>query len=281
MPQAASTERPVKLSVSHLGKTFNTRGSSLIVLDDINLEIRAGEFFVIVGQSGCGKTTFLRIVQGLDQATKGTITLDGRPLVGPGPDRGFVFQHDSLLPWRTALRNVTFGTELRGTPKAQAESEARDIISLVGLVGFEHHYPFELSGGMRQRVNLARAFAVNPDILLMDEPFAALDALTREAMQQELVRIVAETGKTVVFITHQIEEAVLLADRIAVFSARPGRVARIIDNDLPKPRTLALKRTPEFNAIAEEVWSMIAGGGQGQPPTAVQGKCVEDFRQSD
>jgi NitT/TauT family transport system ATP-binding protein len=271
MPQAASAERPVKLSVSHLGKTFNTRGSSLVVLDDINLEIRAGEFFVIVGQSGCGKTTFLRIVQGLDQATKGTIALNGRPLVGPGPDRGFVFQHDSLLPWRTALRNVTFGSELRGTPKAQAEREARDIISLVGLVGFENHYPFELSGGMRQRVNLARAFAVNPDILLMDEPFAALDALTREAMQQELVRIVAETGKTVVFITHQIDEAVLLADRIAVFSARPGRVARIIDNDLPKPRTLALKRTPEFNTIAEEVWALIAGGGQGQPPIAVQG----------
>ncbi|HVZ53445.1 MAG TPA: ABC transporter ATP-binding protein [Pseudolabrys sp.] len=263
MEQANAGERPIKLAVSGLGKTFQTRGNPLVVLDDINLEIRAGEFFVIVGQSGCGKTTFLRIVQGLDRATKGEIKLDGRPLAGPGPDRGFVFQHDSLFPWRTALRNVMFGPELRGTPRAKAEKDAREIIKLVGLAGFENHYPFELSGGMRQRVNLARAFAVHPDILLMDEPFAALDALTRESMQQELVRIVAETGKTVLFITHQIDEAILLADRIAVLSARPGRVAKIIDVDLPKPRTLALKRTPEFNAMVEEVWELIAGFEKG------------------
>ena len=264
MSQSAANNQPVKLSVSGLGKTFKTRGKPLVVLEDINFEVKAGEFFVIVGQSGCGKTTFLRIVQGLDQATTGQIELDGRPLKGPGPDRGFVFQHDSLFPWRTTLRNVTFGTELRGIPRKKAEQEAHDIISLVGLAGFEHHYPFELSGGMRQRVNLARAFAVNPDILLMDEPFAALDALTRESMQQELVRIVAETRKTVLFITHQIDEAVLLADRIAVLSARPGRVVRIINVDLPKPRTLALKRTPEFQAMVEEVWSLIAGPPQGQ-----------------
>ena len=259
MLQSNLNERPIKLSVSGVGKTFKTRGDSLVVLDDINFEVRAGEFFVIVGQSGCGKTTFLRIIQGLEHATCGDIKLDGRPLKGPGPDRGFVFQNDSLFPWRTTLRNVTFGQELRGTPRAQADIEARDIIKLVGLAGFEQNYPYELSGGMRQRVNLARAFAVNPDILLMDEPFAALDALTREAMQQELVRIVAETGKTVIFITHQIDEAVLLADRIAVFSARPGRVARIINVDLPKPRTLNLKRTPEFQAIVEDVWALIAG----------------------
>lgn len=264
MSQQNLNENPIKLSVSGVGKTFTTRGNPLVVLEDINFEIRAGEFFVIVGQSGCGKTTFLRIVQGLDRATEGTIKLDGRPLQGPGPDRGFVFQNDSLFPWRTTLRNVTFGLELRGTPKQQADREAREIIKLVGLAGFENHYPFELSGGMRQRVNLARAFAVNPDILLMDEPFAALDALTRETMQQELVRIVAETGKTVLFITHQIDEAILLADRIAVLSARPGRVARIIDVNLPKPRTLALKRTPEFNAMVEDVWALIAGAEHGE-----------------
>jgi NitT/TauT family transport system ATP-binding protein len=156
------------------------------------------------------------------------------------------------------LRNVTFGPELRDTPRKEAERNARDIIALVGLSGFENHYPHELSGGMRQRVNLARAFAVNPDILLMDEPFAALDALTREQMQQELVRIVAETGKTVIFVTHQIDEAVLLADRIAVLSARPGRIVRIVDVDLARPRTLDLKRTPEFHAVVEEVWNLIA-----------------------
>jgi NitT/TauT family transport system ATP-binding protein len=268
MAQNAPSVAPDKLSVNAVGKTFLTRGSSLVVLDDINFNVRAGEFFVIVGQSGCGKTTFLRIVQGLDQPTSGGIELDGRPLHGPGPDRGFVFQHDALFPWRTILRNVMFGQELRGTPRAEAEREARKIISLVGLAGFEQHYPHELSGGMRQRVNLARAFAVNPDLLLMDEPFAALDALTRESMQQELVRIVAETGKTVLFITHQIDEAVLLADRIAVFSARPGRVASIVDVDLPRPRTLALKRTPEFQAMVEHVWSLIAGADHdGGPPT--------------
>ncbi len=261
MAQTNAASRPIKLSVSGLTKSFNTRGKPLVVLEDISFEVRSGEFFVIVGQSGCGKTTLLRIIQGLEQAT-GEIKLDGRPLAGPGPDRGFVFQHDSLFPWRTALRNVTFGPELQGRPRAQADREAHEIISLVGLAGFEHHYPYELSGGMRQRVNLARAFAVNPDILLMDEPFAALDALTRETMQQELVRIAGEAGKTVLFITHQIDEAVLLADRIAVLTARPGRLARIIDVDLPKPRTLALKRKPEFQAIVEDVWELIAGPGQ-------------------
>ena len=251
-----------KLSVRNVVKAFERRGRSLTVLDDISFDVRPGEFFVIVGPSGCGKTTFLRIVQGLDRPSAGTILLSGKPLSGPGPDRGFVFQNDALFPWRTVLRNVTFGPELRGTPRAQAREAAHGIVSLVGLKGFEGHYPHELSGGMRQRVNLARAFAVDPDILLMDEPFAALDALTREAMQHELLRIVAETGKTVLFITHQIEEAVLLADRIAVLSARPGRLQRTIAVDLPRPRTLALKRTPRFLALVDEVWSLIAGSDE-------------------
>jgi NitT/TauT family transport system ATP-binding protein len=248
----------VKLAVRNVGKAFQRRGSSFAVLDDISFDVRAGEFFVIVGPSGCGKTTFLRIVQGLDRPTAGTILLSGKPLAGPGPDRGFVFQNDALFPWRTVLRNVTFGLELRGVSRRRASEAAHGIISLVGLKGFEGHYPHELSGGMRQRVNLARAFAVDPDILLMDEPFAALDALTREAMQQELVRIVDETGKTVLFITHQIEEAVLLADRIAVFSARPGRLMRTIAVDLPRPRALGVKRTPRFQQLVEEVWGLIA-----------------------
>ena len=255
---ASVASGPVKLSVDGVGKTFHRRDGSLLVLDDISFAVRGGEFFVIVGPSGCGKTTFLRIVQGLDDPDTGTILLSGKPLTGPGPDRGFVFQSDALFPWRTVLRNVTFGPELRGVARKAAERDARDIISLVGLKGFEGHYPHELSGGMRQRVNLARAFAVNPDILLMDEPFAALDALTREQMQHELLRIVGETGKTVLFITHQIDEAVLLADRIAVFSARPGRLMTVIDVDLPRPRALALKRTPHFQQYVEQVWNLIA-----------------------
>ena len=248
----------VKLAVRDIGKIFRRRNDSLSVLEDISFDVRAGEFFVIVGPSGCGKTTFLRIVQGLDAPSAGHIMLSGKPLQGPGADRGFVFQNDSLYPWRNVLQNVTLGAELQRKQRSAFESFARDIIKLVGLAGFEGHHPHELSGGMRQRVNLARAVAVDPDILLMDEPFAALDALTREHMQQELVRIVAETSKTVLFITHQIDEAVLLADRIAVFSARPGRIARIIDVDLPRPRTLDVKRTPRFQQLVEQVWSLIA-----------------------
>jgi NitT/TauT family transport system ATP-binding protein len=255
----------VKLQVIGLSKAFRRRDDRLLVLDNVSFTVGAGEFFAIVGPSGCGKTTFLRIVQGLEAPSGGSILLSGKPLAGPGPDRGFVFQNDSLFPWRTVLRNVTFGNELQGTRRAVAENRARGIISLVGLAGFEDHYPHELSGGMRQRVNLARAINIEPDILLMDEPFASLDALTREAMQQELLRIVAETGKTVLFITHQIDEAVLLADRIAVFSARPGRLMCTLDVDLPRPRSLQIKRSPGFQAIVDKVWNLIAeshGGGE-------------------
>jgi NitT/TauT family transport system ATP-binding protein len=248
----------VKLRVVGITKTFRRRDDQLLVLDNVSFDVRPGEFFAIVGPSGCGKTTFLRIVQGLEAPTSGSILLSGKPLEGPGPDRGFVFQNDSLFPWRTVLRNVTFGNELRGEKRASADRSARSIISLVGLGGFESHYPHELSGGMRQRVNLARAINVAPDILLMDEPFASLDALTREAMQQELLRIVAETRKTVLFITHQIDEAVLLADRIAVFSARPGRLMCTLDVDLPRPRSLHVKRSPKFQGIVDQVWNLIA-----------------------
>jgi NitT/TauT family transport system ATP-binding protein len=255
---ATAEAKDVKLRVTGISKIFRRREDQLLVLDDVSFDVRAGEFFAIVGPSGCGKTTFLRIVQGLDTPTCGEILLSGKPLSGPGPDRGFVFQNDSLFPWRTVLRNVTFGNELRGEARATAERSARSIISLVGLAGFEGHYPHELSGGMRQRVNLARAINVAPDILLMDEPFASLDAFTREAMQQELLRIVAETRKTVLFITHQIDEAVLLADRIAVFSARPGRLMCTVDVDLPRPRSLQAKHSAKFHGIVDRVWNLIA-----------------------
>jgi NitT/TauT family transport system ATP-binding protein len=181
----------------------------------------------------------------------------GKPVTGPGPDRGFVFQQDALYPWRSVLRNVGLGLELQGVPKAQARARARAMIDLVGLNGFENHYPHELSGGMRQRVNLARALAIAPAILLMDEPFAALDALTRETMQHELLRIAAAAGTTVIFITHQIDESVFLGDRVAVFATRPGRLQEIIPIDLPRPRPPGVKQSPEFQSHVARIVRLI------------------------
>ena len=209
------------LEVEGLCKSYRTpNGQDMPVLKDVSFTAADGEFVAIVGPSGCGKTTFLRVLDGLAGADGGSIALDGRPIAGPGPDRGFVFQSDSLLPWRTVADNIGFGLELQRRDRATARRMVSDLVRLVGLEGFERYYPHQLSGGMRQRVNLARALAIDPGVLLMDEPFAALDAQTRELMQAELLRIWAEAHKTVVFITHQIDEAVYLADRVVVFSAR-------------------------------------------------------------
>jgi NitT/TauT family transport system ATP-binding protein len=216
------------VAIENLSMEFLRRGERLVALQDIDLDVAPGEFFVIVGPSGCGKTTLLRVLQGLARATRGRALVSGKVVTAPGTDRGFVFQQDALYPWRSVLRNVGFGLELQGVRKAQVRTRAQAMIELVGLSGFESHYPHELSGGMRQRVNLARALAIAPAILLMDEPFAALDALTRETMQHELLRIAAAAGTTVIFITHQIEEAVFLGDRVAVLTARPGRLQEII-----------------------------------------------------
>jgi NitT/TauT family transport system ATP-binding protein len=242
------------VAIQDLSMEFVSRGQRLLALQNIDLDIAPGEFFVIVGPSGCGKTTLLRVLQGLTKATRGRILVGGKPVTGPGTDRGFVFQQDALYPWRSVLRNVGFGLELQGIPKAQARSRALAMIDLVGLNGFENHYPHELSGGMRQRVNLARALAIEPAILLMDEPFAALDALTRETMQHELLRIAAAAGTTVIFITHQIDESVFLGDRVAVFATRPGRLQEIIPIELPRPRPAGVKQSPEFqNHVARIV----------------------------
>lgn len=249
--------QPASLRVEGLSKTFSSRGQTINALQDIHLTVKPNEFFVIVGPSGCGKSTFLRIVQGLEQPSAGLIELDGKPLHGASTDRGFVFQQDSLYPWRSVLKNVTFGLELKGARREVMDARARDFVRLVGLAGFENHYPNELSGGMRQRVNLARALAVDPQMLLMDEPFAALDAMTRETMQKELLRIAASAKKTVLFITHQIDEAVFLADRVAIFSARPGRLVDIVDIDLPRPRDLQIKRTREFQAYVDRIWNSV------------------------
>ena len=242
-----------KLAIRKLAKTFG----GLVVLDDIDLTVAAGEFVSLVGPSGCGKTTFLRIIAGLEHCERGDIQIDGQRVTRPGTDRGFVFQAASLLPWRSVLANALIGLEVNGTRNVETLKRTRAILHLVGLGGFEHFFPRQLSGGMRQRVNLARALAVNPEVLLMDEPFSALDAQTREIMQTELVRIWSDGRKTVLFITHQIDEAVYLSDRVVVFSRRPGRINEIVTVDLPRPRPLSIKRTPEFGSYVDRVWRLI------------------------
>jgi NitT/TauT family transport system ATP-binding protein len=231
--------------------------SRLVALDGINLKIMDGEFVSIVGPSGCGKTTFLSVVDGLIPATAGRVLVDGEIVTAPGPDRAVVFQDASLLPWRTVLNNVVYGLECLGVHAREAKERAQRFIDLVGLSGFAHHYPHELSGGMQQRVNLARALVMDPKVLLMDEPFAALDAQTREVMQEELLQIWLQARKTVLFITHQIDEAIYLADRVVVFSGRPGRVKDIIDVGIERPRKLGIKREPRFHAIEDRIWNLI------------------------
>ncbi len=248
----------VRLRVDNVSKTFARPGKdSVEALRNIDLTIEEGEFVGIVGASGSGKSTLLRIIDGLLEPSGGAVFVDGTSVRSPGRDRAMVFQQDALLPWKTIIENVAYGLTLAHTPKSKAAQTAQRFINLAGLRGFEHHYPHQLSGGMRQRVNVARALAVDPKILLLDEPFAALDAQTREIMQTELLSIWQETRKTVILITHQIDEAVFLADRVVVFSARPGTVREQVRIDLPRPRTLELKRRPEFVALVVNIWIMI------------------------
>src|SRR6266571_5146582 len=224
----------------------------------VDLTVRPGEFLAIVGPSGCGKTTFLNAVDGLIPIAEGSLTLDGREITTPGPDRAMVFQQPGLLPWRTVLGNVMFGVEAQRTlGKREAIERAKQQIELVGLSGFEDAYPLELSGGMQQRVNLARALLTDPEMLLLDEPFAALDAQTREMMQLELLRIWNRSRKTALFITHDIKEAIYLADRVIVFTKRPGRVKCEIQVDIPRPRDLRVKRDPKFLTYEDEIWESI------------------------
>jgi NitT/TauT family transport system ATP-binding protein len=237
---------------------FQPRTSTqLVALDGVNLQVMDGEFVAVVGPSGCGKTTFLCVVDGLITATGGRILVDGEVVTKPGPDRAVVFQDASLLPWRTVLNNVRYGLECLGFSTREANARALHLIALVGLAGFEQHYPHELSGGMQQRVNLARALVVDPKILLMDEPFAALDAQTRELMQEELTRIWAKAKKTVLFITHQIDEAIYLADRVVVFSGRPGKVKESVTIDIERPRPIGVKRQARFHALEDRIWRLI------------------------
>ena len=248
----------LKLETRQICKEFLGGNSEpLSVLSNISMQIYASEFVSIVGASGCGKTTFLRILDGLITPSVGEVLIDGQKVNGPGPNRGFVFQKDSLWPWRTTMGNILFGLQIQRRPRAEARRIVQQLIELVGLRGFESHYPHQLSGGMRQRVNLARALAIDPEVLLMDEPFAALDAQTREVMQLELIRIWTDRRKTVVFVTHQIDEAVFLSDRVVVLAARPGRIKEIVPIDLPRPRRFAVKRTPEFVAHVDKIWTLL------------------------
>jgi len=232
-------------------------GDELVAVDGVDLNVSQGEFVAIVGPSGCGKTTFLNAVDGLIPLASGSLVLNDREITAPGPDRAMVFQQPSLLPWRTVMGNVIYGIEMQHRAGRESREIAKRLIDLVGLGGFADSWPSELSGGMQQRVNLARALATDPELLLLDEPFASLDAQTRETMQQELTRIWGETRKTAIFITHDIAEAVYLADRVIVFTARPGRVKLDVKIDLPRPRDLRLKREVEFVAYERTIWETI------------------------
>ena len=238
---------------------FNPRTRQpLEVLRGIDLAVFEGELVAIVGPSGCGKTTFLNAVDGLIALTGGEIRVDGRVVTGPGPDRAMVFQSDCLFPWRTVARNIGYGLDIQvRLSKAQIAERVGAMVELVGLHGFAAHYPHELSGGMRQRVNIARALVMEPQLLLLDEPFAALDAQTREFMQLELLKILARTRTTALFITHQINEAIFLASRVVVFSARPASIKEVVTVDLPAARTLAAKHEPRFIELERHVWRLI------------------------
>ncbi len=226
-------------------------------LQDFDIDVHEGEFLSIVGPSGCGKSTFLSILLGLIRPDSGDLDLHGKRIDGPGTDRAMVFQEFGLLPWRTVQHNVELGLQLKGVGTAARRATAKHFIEMVGLSGFEGHYPHELSGGMKQRVGLARALATDPDVLLMDEPFAALDAQTRDLMQVELLRIWQAARKTVLFVTHQIDEAIYLSDRVLVMTRRPGRSKKIFTIDLPRPRDYEMRVTPEFNDLKLEIWHAL------------------------
>ena len=246
-----------KLKIDNVYKEYQGRNGKTIALNGVSLDIKENEFICVVGPSGCGKSTLLNIIAGLLEPTSGTVTLDGKVIEGTGVERGVVFQQYALFPWRTVLKNVMFPLEMKKVPKAEAEAIARKYIKSVGLEGFEKSYPKELSGGMKQRVAIARAYAADPEVLLLDEPFGALDAQTRTQLQTELLKTWEEEQKTCFFITHDVDEAVILAQRVIIMSARPGRIKKIVDIDIPYPRTQATKTDPRFLELKSEIWNQV------------------------
>ena len=250
----------IKLKVTNLQKVFPANGrreKDLDALKDINLEVKESEFVVMVGPSGCGKSTLINIIGGLADATEGRVEIDGREVSGPGADRGMVFQGYSLFPWLTVQKNIEFGLKMKKVPKAERAKIAQEYIQLVGLSGFENALPKQLSGGMKQRVAIARTLANQPEILLMDEPFGALDAQTRVVMQELLAKISRETKNTILFITHDIDEAILLADRIYVMSRRPGTIREVMEVNIPGERNHEILVTPEFLAMKRKIMEML------------------------
>lgn len=261
--QATGTKSATPLIVSTgltVGYELFRERQRLTALSDVSLTINRGEFIVLVGPSGCGKTTFINAISGLVKPWAGGITVNGRQVTGPGPDRAMVFQDYALMPWRTVESNVRMPFEFQklGLSKDEMDERVRRYINLVDLTGFETSFPYELSGGMKQRVGIARALVSEPDILLADEPFAAIDAMTREAMQSELERFVAKTNQTVVFITHSIDEAIMLGDRVVVISYRPGRIKEVVDVNLPRPRfDDDTKMLPEYTRLRDHIWRLV------------------------
>ena len=253
----AGEERSVKVKIDNVRRVFNTRNGEMIALNGVSLDIMENEFICVVGPSGCGKSTLLNIIAGLLEPTSGKVYCDGKEVTGTGTERGVVFQQYALFPWMTVKKNVMFGLNLKGIKGKEAEDIAMKYIKMVQLEDFVDHYPKELSGGMKQRVAIARAYAAEPEVLLMDEPFGALDAQTRTQLQTELLETWQREKKTCFFITHDVEEAIILAQTVIIMSARPGRIRDIVKIDIPYPRTQETKMTKEFMELKNEIWSQV------------------------
>lgn len=253
----AGKEGNIKVSIQGVEKKYNTRKGEVVALNGVDFDIKENEFICVIGPSGCGKSTLLNIIAGLLEPTAGQILVDGKPIQGTGTDRGVVFQQYALFPWLTVKKNVEFGLKLKGLSKDECDSIAMKYLKMVELEKFADSYPKELSGGMKQRVAIARAYAMNPEVLLMDEPFGALDAQTRTQLQTELLKAWQEENKTCFFVTHDIEEAIVLATRVVIMSARPGRIKEVVDIDIPYPRDQETKMSERFIELKNHIWGQV------------------------
>lgn len=253
----AGKEGNIKVSIQGVQKKYHTRKGDVVALSGVDFDIHENEFICVIGPSGCGKSTLLNIIAGLLEPTSGQILVDGKPIKGTGTDRGVVFQQYALFPWLTVKKNVEFGLKLKGMSKEECDQVAMKYLRMVDLEKFADSYPKELSGGMKQRVAIARAYAMNPQVLLMDEPFGALDAQTRTQLQSELLKAWQEENKTCFFVTHDIEEAIVLATKVVIMSARPARIKEVVDIDIPYPRDQETKMSPRFIELKNHIWGQV------------------------